>query len=118
MNKAELERALKYTKQKHEYDKLNTFDTNISMLCFDALAVLNNCIEIPNNATNGDMVLATGMFKVVKELNDGIMVYVKPKGVFGQVLEYTKDWWDAPFKGSEGQHDQKRSDDSYISERE
>ncbi len=57
---------------------------------------------LPKDATNGDMVLATGMFSVVKKLNDGIMVYVKPKGVFGQVLEYTKDWWDAPFKGSEG----------------
>lgn len=43
------------------------------------------------------MVLATGMFSVVKELNDGIMVYVKPKGVFEQVLEYTKDWWDTPY---------------------
>ncbi|MCR4999358.1 MAG: hypothetical protein K6A05_05895 [Lachnospiraceae bacterium] len=59
-------------------------------------------IPIPKDATNGDMVLATGMFSVVKELNDGIMVYVKPKGVFGQVLEYNKDWWDAPFKESEG----------------
>lgn len=70
------------------------------------ISFINQCkdsdaVIIPSNATNGDMVLATGMFSVVKELNDGIMVYVKPKGVFGQVLEYNKDWWDAPFKESE-----------------
>lgn len=59
MNKTELEIALEYTKKKHENDKLNTFDTDISMLCFDTLNVLENCIEIPNGATNGDMVIAT-----------------------------------------------------------
>ena len=38
---------LKYT----EENKVNTFDTNIS----DVLKVLENCIEIPNGATNGDI---------------------------------------------------------------
>lgn len=63
----------------------------------DQLDVVD-AIAIPDNATNGDMVLATGMFSVVKEMNDGIMVYVKPNEVFGQVLEYEKDWWNAPYK--------------------
>ena len=48
MTKEELTRNLKYT----EENKVNTFDTNIS----DVLKVLENCIEIPNGATNGDMI--------------------------------------------------------------
>lgn len=58
MDKERLERNLKYTQKKHEHDKLDTFDTDISMLCFDTLNVLDNCIEIPNGATNGDALKA------------------------------------------------------------
>ena len=52
MTKEEFIRNLKYTEEKHRNDKVNTFDTNIS----DVLKVLENCIEIPNEATNGDMI--------------------------------------------------------------
>ena len=55
MTKEELTRNLKYTEEKHRNDKVNTFDTNISMMCSDVLKVLENCIEIPNGATNGDI---------------------------------------------------------------
>ena len=54
MTKEEFIRNLKYTEEKHRNDKVNTFDTNIS----DVLKVLENCIEIPNGATNGDMIKA------------------------------------------------------------
>jgi hypothetical protein len=56
MNKEELTRALKYTEEKHRNDTVDTFDTNISMMCADVLRVLKNCIEIPEGATNGDMI--------------------------------------------------------------
>ncbi len=98
MNKAELERALKYTKQKHEHDKLNTFDTNISMLCFDALTVLNNCIEIPDNATNGDILKI--MFNAVEKErfnDDGYNLVVVVMG--GGIKYFDLSWWDAPYKG-------------------
>ena len=35
MTKEELTRNLKYTEEKHRNDKVNTFDTNISMMCSD-----------------------------------------------------------------------------------
>ena len=35
MTKEELTRNLKYTEEKHKNDKVNTFDTNISMMCSD-----------------------------------------------------------------------------------
>lgn len=58
MNKEELTRELEYTEKKHRHDTVNTFDTEISMMCADVLRVLKNCIEIPNNATNGDVIQA------------------------------------------------------------
>jgi len=56
MNKEQLIQQLKYTKEKHKNDKLHTFDTDISVMCSDVLDVLSRCVEIPDNATNGDAV--------------------------------------------------------------
>lgn len=40
MNREDLIRNLKYTMKKHENDRINTFETDISMLCKDTLEVL------------------------------------------------------------------------------
>lgn len=40
MNREDLIRNLKYTMKKHENDRINTFGTDISMLCKDTLEVL------------------------------------------------------------------------------
>lgn len=95
MNKEELERNLKYTKKKHENDKLNTFDTDISMLCFDTLNVLNNCIEIPSDATNGDMVKT--LWNVETWMFDEDTVCVEFEGIEWHHM-YPLSWWDAPYK--------------------
>lgn len=58
MNKGDLIRNLKHTEKKHRKDTVNTFDTDISMMCSDVLRVLKNCIEIPEGATTGDMIKA------------------------------------------------------------
>jgi hypothetical protein len=71
MDKERLKRNLEYTKKKHENDKLDTFDTDISMLCFDTLNVLDNCIEIPNGATNGDVLKVGGIKeKIIGAVNN------------------------------------------------
>ena len=102
MNKEELERNLKYTKKKHENDKLNTFDTDISMLCFDTLNVLENCIEIPNGATNGDVVLATGLFEIIGNLSNDMRVCVSANGLIDLMfISFDREWWNAPYRKAE-----------------
>ena len=41
MTREELIRNLKYTMEKHKNDKVNTFDTNISVMCKDILDYLD-----------------------------------------------------------------------------
>ena len=86
MTKEELTRNLKYTEKKHRNDIVNTFDTNISTMCSDVLKVLENCIELPNGATNGDVIKA--MFPNVSNSNLDLV----------DVLKNAKTWWNAPFK--------------------
>ena len=94
MRKEELIRNLKYTEEKHRNDKVNTFDTNISMMCSDVLKVLENCIEIPNGATNGDVIKT-------------IFPYIEIEGIGGEIKciatkngtsYFALDWWNAPYK--------------------
>lgn len=84
MNKEKLERELRYTKEKHKNDKICTFATDISGMCHDVLDVLSRCIEIPDGATNGDM---------IKD--------IFPSEVWLQMKarEFNKTWWNAPYKG-------------------
>lgn len=56
MTREELIRNLRYTEKKHRNDIVNTFDTDISMMCSDVLKVLENCIEITDEMTNGDII--------------------------------------------------------------
>ena len=89
MNKEELTRELKYTEEKHKNDVLNSFDTNISMMCSDTLKVLNNCIEIPENATNGDVIMACFPH---------LHVRIFYTNVYCGLNTFPKDWWNAPYK--------------------
>ena len=95
MTKEELTRNLKYTEEKHRNDKVNTFDTNISMMCSDVLKVLENCIEIPNGATNGDMIKA--MFPNIEI--EGIGGEIKCIATKNGTSYFALDWWNAPYKG-------------------
>ena len=94
MTKEELIRNLKYTEEKHRNDKVNTFDTNISMMCSDVLKVLENCIEIPNGATNGDMIKT--MFPNIEI--EGIGGEIKCIAVKNGTSYFALDWWNAPYK--------------------
>lgn len=55
-------------------------------------------IPIPGNATNGDLILSSGLFKVEKESCDGIFIYVSCVGMPLQLMEFSRDWWNAPYK--------------------
>ena len=90
MTKEELTRNLKYTEEKHKNDKVNTFDTNIS----DVLKVLENCIEIPNGATNGDMIKT--MFPYIEI--EGIGGEIKCIATKNGTSYFALDWWNAPYK--------------------
>ena len=86
MTKEELIRNLKHT----EENKVNTFDTNIS----DVLKVLENCIEIPNGATNGDMIKT--MFPNIEI--EGIGGEIKCIAAQNGTSYFALDWWNAPYK--------------------
>ena len=94
MTKEELTRNLKYTEEKHRNDKVNTFDTNISMMCSDVLKVLENCIEIPNGATNGDMIKT--IFPNIEI--EGIGGEIKCIAAKNGTSYFALDWWNAPYK--------------------
>ena len=102
MNKEELTKALEYTEKKHRHDIVNTFDTDISMMCIDVLRVLKNCIEIPDNATNGDIIKA--MFPNIEPEVVEYIKYIGESKVHGKevVLEtsirFELDWWNAPYR--------------------
>ena len=84
MNKEQLERELKYTKEKHKNDNLVicTFETNISTMCSDVLDVLSRCIEIPDGATNRD---------IIKELWHDETLLSNIEYCYG------KEWLNAPY---------------------
>ena len=88
MTKEELIRNLKYT----EENKVNTFDTNIS----DVLKVLENCIEIPNGTTNGDMIKTMFPYIEIEGIGGEIKCIAAQIG-FGTSY-FALDWWNAPYK--------------------
>ena len=98
MNKEQLIRELKYTKEKHKNDKVHTFDTDISAMCSDVLDVLSRCVEIPDNATNGDILLSmfdtATVYEIDKE-NDYIMICIDNN--FYQKFRYS--WWNKSYEG-------------------
>ena len=82
MTKEELIRNLKYTEE--------NFDANIS----DVLKVLENCIEIPNGATNGDMIKT--IFPNIEI--EGIGGEIKCIATKNGTSYFALDWWNAPYK--------------------
>ena len=90
MDKEQLIRELKYTKEKHKNDKLFTFDTDISAMCSDVLDVLSRCVEIPDNATNGEAIKA--MFKPSRITRTDDTVNIEYD------LTLTPEWWNALYE--------------------
>ena len=70
--------------------KVNTFDINIS----DVLKVLENCIEIPNGATNGDMIKT--IFPNIEI--EGIGGEIKCIATKNGTSYFALDWWNTPYK--------------------
>ena len=60
----------------------------------DVLKVLENCIEIPNGATNGDMIKT--MFPNIEI--EGIGGEIKCIAVKNGTSYFALDWWNAPYK--------------------
>ena len=89
MTREELIKNLKYTEKKHRNDIVNTFDTDISMMCSDVLKVLKNCIEIPNGATNGDM---------VEMIFGNDIYYTLISMMYSSCCEKLTKWWNAPYQ--------------------
>lgn len=90
MNKEQLIRELKYTKEKHKNDKLFTFDTDISVMCNDVLDVLSRCVEIPDNATNGDVLKALFPNERIGHCEDCTDL--------GDIATFDDEWWNSPYK--------------------
>ena len=84
MTKEELTRNLKYTEENTEI--------NIS----DVLKVLENCIEIPNGATNGDMIKTIFPYIEIEGIGGEIKCIATKIG-FGTSY-FALDWWNAPYK--------------------
>ena len=95
MDKEQLVRQLKYTKEKHKNDKLYTFDTDISAMCYDVLDVLSRCVEIPYNATNGEVIKAIFPNTQIRENKSDFIEYTLD-GIVGTCVE--KDWWNSLYK--------------------
>mgnify|MGYP007111754589 CR=1 FL=1 len=55
MTREEIIRNLKYTMEKHKNDTVNTFDTNISVMCKDILEYLEQepCEDAISNERSG-----------------------------------------------------------------
>lgn len=59
-------------------------------------------VVIPDNATNGDVIEATGLFEVVGNLSNDMLVCVSVKGLVSHTfISFSRAWWDAPYKGVE-----------------
>ena len=89
MNKEYLIQQLKYTKEKHKNDKLFTFDTDISAMCSDVLDVLSRCVEIPDNATNGQVIQTLFKPNRVERTDDDVIV---------ENYDFNKEWWNSLYK--------------------
>lgn len=105
MTAEELKRNLEYTKKKHKDDVVDTFGTNISLMCSDVLSVLDRCIEIPEGATNGDVIMA--MFPNVEwfgnngeEVDNYILDGDTP---YSPKLSTFRSWWTTPYKRSDNE---------------
>lgn len=93
MTKEDIIRNLKYTIEKHKNDRVDTFGTNISTMCADILTVLDRCIEIPEGATNGDMIKAIFPNCVIDEDFGGAVITNIDNKQY-----WRKEWWNSPYR--------------------
>lgn len=56
-----------------------------------------NIIEIPDNATNGEVIKALFDIKEIEEMKHCVFVTIYPD----YDTRFIKDWWNAPYKLSE-----------------
>ena len=60
-------------------------------------------IVISEGATNGDMIEATGLFEIIENLSNNMLVCVSVNGLASHTfISFSRVWWNAPYKGSEG----------------
>lgn len=105
MNKESCIKALEYTEKRYrETSILDSAGLNISEMCTDILNVLKNCIEIPEGATNGDVVKAifpnARVSQIIPMVNGDEVYYVTIEKVAGftNEMRVTRSWWYASFK--------------------
>lgn len=101
MTKEELMEDLENLKEWYKDDMLtDADDTSISLLCSTVLSVIENCIEIPENATNGDMIKRMFPDVVVREVRDrfdgNLLGYRTSLG--GRSRDFWPEWWNAPYE--------------------
>ena len=98
MTKEELTRNLKYT----EENIVNTFSTNISMMCSDVLKVLENCIEITDEMTNGDILMSMFPNESFRILDNTVYTTIDKVGntIINSGCWFSLSWWNAPYKNS------------------
>jgi len=104
MNKEELTRGLQDTVKKLENGEVYFYDLDISMMCVDVLRVLKNSFEIPEGATNGDMIKIMFPDAEIQPImgyfdKDELLGYRAYLG--GRSQDYLLDWWNAPYKKKE-----------------
>lgn len=101
MNKEKLIKGLEYTEKRYrDTSILDSAGLNISAMCSDALSVLKNCIEIPEGATNGDVIKILFPNVEVQQLRGSydknkLLGYRTWLGYRSQ--DFLLNWWNAPF---------------------
>ena len=64
---------------------------------------IHNAIIIPRDATNGDMIEATGLFEIAWNLSNDMRICASMNGLVSHgLISFSKAWWDAPYKRMEG----------------
>ena len=77
--------------------------TDLKGALYDARRQLKSAICIPENATNGDVIEATGLFEVVRNLSNDMRVCVSANGLINLMfISFDREWWNAPYKRTEG----------------
>lgn len=60
----------------------------------DTVLKLDNLIEIPNNATNGDVIMALFDIEIVDDFAFSYGIKINNSNY----VQFNKDWWNAPYK--------------------
>lgn len=55
-------------------------------------------IEIPDNATNGDIIKALFNYEIVDDFHYSYVIDIENNGYY---VQFDKEWWNAPYKKGE-----------------